>query len=126
MERKTLEALDYGKIQERLRERCASNGAKEWALQWYPSSDPREVERRLAETAEALLLIQNAQTPHFGGLRMIRQSLERAQKKGILTVEEVLAIRSSLEAYPEIRDRFMASQETPRLTALAAGIEPQP
>lgn len=126
MERKTLEALDYGKIQERLQERCASNGAKEWALQWYPSSDQREVERRLAETAEALLLIQNAQAPHFGGLRTIRQSLERAQKKGILTVEEVLAIRSSLEAYQEIRDRFMESQKTPRLTALAAEIEPQP
>ena len=37
MERKTLKALDYGKIQERLRERCASNGAKEWALQWFPA-----------------------------------------------------------------------------------------
>ena len=57
------------KLNELLAEKAASDSAKEAARALRPSSDPRQVMERLAETTDAKLMVEQKGSTSFSGLK---------------------------------------------------------
>ena len=54
MDKRSMHALEYDKIRQRLAGYCVNDGAKETALALEPESDRSEISRQLGFTDEAL------------------------------------------------------------------------
>ncbi len=132
---KTLERLEWGAILSRLagyartpptRTRLAGGtpGAPAGLSLFEP--DASGVRARLAETREALHLLEAGEAPPLGGVAELDPSLARARKGGVLDPAELLEVGSTLAALHETA-RFLGSraEEAPGLAAIAETIAPQ-
>ncbi len=130
VEQKTLERLDWPEVLARLdafartprgraRLAAASNGAG--ASLFEDSADGAR--ERLAETREALAILDAGERPPLGGVAEVAASLRRARKGGLLAAGALLDLLATLTA---LRDtaRFLAERgvQAPRLAALAESI----
>ena len=94
---KSLEKLELGKVLALLADQTASEAARARCLSIRPSTDEDEVRRRLHETSAACMQITRKGSPSLGGLHDIGPSVDRAQRGGCLSPEELLRIASVLK-----------------------------
>lgn len=89
-------ALELDKILKLLASRTACADAAQIAESLTPSASLEEVERLLAETDDAYVMMARFGAPPFGGLTDVTNSLRRAQAGGMLTMGELLRISGLL------------------------------
>ncbi len=89
-----------------------------------PTADLEEARRRLAETSEARLLLEEQGTVSVSGARDVRSYASGAARGATLTVEQLLEIKATLHAaatlkrtLEKVADRF------PLLAAIASGLD---
>ncbi len=83
-----------------------------------------EVKKRLAETGEALALLDRGSVPPMGGLAALDEALTRLEKRAALSGEALREIALVLRALRETRDLFEGCGEaTPLLAERALGFE---
>ena len=104
--------LEYHKIIALLADRTGSIMARELAEALEPVSDRDEVRKRLEETAEARGIYLTAVHVPLGGIRDIREYLQRAEIGAALDTEELLAVGSTLYAARRVKT-FFAECERP-------------
>jgi DNA mismatch repair protein MutS2 len=125
MNPKSLQTLEFPKILERLAGYTNFSASRELALALTPTSDLREAQERLAQTAEARALFAMRGTLTIGGARDVRPLLPRARRGESLLPQELLDIRATLQAGRTLRATFSRlGSQFPRLAEIAARIEP--
>lgn len=92
MDQRTLTLLEFDKIREMVGRHAATPVGKELVSRLRPARDAAVVSSRLAETSEACQLITTHGHAPFTGVHDIRDALQRAQKHGVLTVQELLDV----------------------------------
>jgi DNA mismatch repair protein MutS2 len=120
-----LAVLEFPAIVERLggATESAYGGALAGGL--LPSSDPAEVVRRQALTAEAVTLLDHAAEPSFAGLADIREAAARAARDGILGPGELNQISAAARIALEARRKLdSVGEHAPLLREHAARIDP--
>ncbi|MGN0958375.1 MAG: endonuclease MutS2 [Selenomonas bovis] len=123
MEKESYKVLEYEKIREMLAARAGSSLGKERARSLQPSTDYAEVEEQLEQTAEAVR-IHAVTSPPFGGIHDLRPLLKKIHMGAVLTLEELVDIRSTLYAMRRVKEFFKGLEiEAPTLKEWAHGIE---
>lgn len=123
MEKESYKVLEYEKIREMLAARAGSSLGKERARSLQPSTDYAEVEEQLKQTAEAVR-IHAVTSPPFGGIHDLRPLLKKIHMGAVLTLEELVDIRSTLYAMRSVKEFFKGLEiEAPTLKEWAHGIE---
>ena len=116
MEKESYKVLDYEKIREMIAARAGSSLGKERARSLQPSTDYAEVEEQLEQTAEAVR-IHAVTSPPFGGIRDLRPLLKKIHMGAVLTLEELVDIRSTLYAMRSVKEFFKGLEiEAPTLS----------
>lgn len=125
MNPRTLHVLEYGKILERVAERCAFSGGQELARALLPSDDLDTVRQRLAQTAEAMRLLEQKDDISFGGVHDVRAAADKATRSAVLFASELLEIRQTLLRARQLRTLLVRLENAfPSLAELAYNIEP--
>ncbi|MCI6171760.1 MAG: endonuclease MutS2 [Selenomonas bovis] len=123
MEKESYKVLEYEKIREMLAARAGSSLGKERARSLQPSTDYAEVEEQLEQTAEAVR-IHAVTSPPFGGIHDLRPLLKKIHMGAVLTLEDLVDIRSTLYAMRSVKEFFKGLEiEAPTLKEWAHGIE---
>ena len=123
MEKESYKVLEYEKIREMLAARAGSSLGKERARFLQPSADYAEVEEQLEQTAEAVR-IHAVTSPPFGGIHDLRPLLKKIHMGAVLTLEELVDIRSTLYAMRNVKEFFKGLEiEAPTLKEWAHGVE---
>lgn len=123
MEKESYKVLEYEKIREMLAARAGSSLGKVRARSLQPSADYAEVEEQLEQTAEAVR-IHAVTSPPFGGIHDLRPLLKKIHMGAVLTLEELVDIRSTLYAMRSVKEFFKGLEiEAPTLKEWAHGIE---
>ena len=119
---KTLDRLEWPDVVEWLRRlaRTPRGRARCEADDSLFEEDLGEARTRLAETSEARAILDEGALPPLEGVRDQTRVLGRLQKRGMLTGEELLGLRSTLGAIHET-SRFLLgrAEEAPRLAGWA-------
>jgi len=123
MDSAVLITLEFDKIRTRLAE-CAGSGiGRELAEGLEPVNDYSEVERRLAETTEALDIFGMVVAVPLGGIRDIRSQVKRAELGATLEPPEFMAVGSTLYAARRVKQFFSElKRSAPRLEETVAAI----
>jgi DNA mismatch repair protein MutS2 len=108
---RTLRVLEFPAIRERLTALCASPPGREIAAALGPSPEPAEAERGQQETSEARLLAETAGGLPVHGIRDIRSALHRARIEGVLSVDELLAVRDTAAVARTLKGFVAARRE---------------
>ncbi|MFN4293292.1 MAG: endonuclease MutS2 [Thermoflexales bacterium] len=122
---KHLHTLELPKILDRLATYCSFSASAALARALEPATEPVEVERRLAETAEARDVLGKNDQLGIGGARDVRAAARLAARGGVLEPQTFLEIRDTLLSGRNIQralSRFGALY--PQLTAIVNAIEP--
>ncbi|GAB4356133.1 MAG: hypothetical protein Fur0042_25420 [Cyanophyceae cyanobacterium] len=118
----TLELLEWGRLCDRVAAFAATALGAIAARRLRIPTERLETERLLAQTREVTdLERRSASALNFGGVRDIGGSLERAERQGVLSGEELLDIATTLAAARNLR-RAIAEHED--LVVLNGLIEP--
>ena len=107
MEKETYKIMEYDRIREMLADRASSRIGKEQAKTLEPSSDFDEVAEWLAETTEAVTVLETAMPP-FGGIFDIRPLLKKAKMGAVLVdgvVEQAFELAENLDAARPLLER---------------------
>jgi DNA mismatch repair protein MutS2 len=91
MDARVFRILEYEKVRELVRGYAASSLGREIITRMKPVQDDRLIHQRLTETTEARTVLAQA-TPPFQGLKDVRDALQRAQKEGVLTPQDLLDV----------------------------------
>jgi len=119
MEERTLRKLEFDKVRDRLAACCACALGRYWVEKLRPLHDPEVIRARLAETSEARALLDDRAVP-FGGIRDVREEVERARPGGMLNALELLAVAETLRGAEQLRNALTAdSGDFPHIRALA-------
>lgn len=94
---KAVFTLEFNKIRERLAALARTESAKELLMELMPSDDEAVVERLVGETTKAKELVVLKGMPPFGGVKNINALLDRADRGGMLSAAELLAVASVLK-----------------------------
>jgi len=125
MHPRTLAVLEYGKILERVAARCAFSGGQERALAMLPSDDLHTVQTWLAQTSEAVRLLEQKSDVHFGGVRDVRPHADKASRSAMLFAPELLEVRQTLLRARALRTLLTRIESGfPHLAEIGAAIEP--
>lgn len=122
---KHLHTLELPKILDRLAAHCSFSASAALARALEPATEPAEVERRLAETAEARDALGKNDQLGIGGARDVREAVRLAARGGVLEPQTFLEIRDTLLSGRNIQralSRFGAIY--PQLTTITNAIEP--
>ena len=103
MDSHSLHVLEYKKILDRLVAHTSNGIGRDFASQLEPLPYPETVIRRLQETREARLLRDHDAGIPLGGIRDIRETLERARIKTQLTGFELLEVMYTSAASRKVR-----------------------
>ena len=123
MNKDALKILEYDKIKARLIECATCNFGKDMARALEPADDPEEINRRLAETTEAVKLFALSGPP-LGGIVDIREIIRKIKLGRIAESIEVLDILNTMYAMREVKKYFKESElEVPLLKERAREIE---
>jgi DNA mismatch repair protein MutS2 len=123
MDSSVLHTLEFNKIRAMLAAATGSSLGREIAESLEPVSDSGEVEWRLAETQEAFDLLAAAAIVPLGGIRDIREMLQRAERGAILEPPDFVAVGSTLYAARRLKQFFAElNAPVPHLAETAAAI----
>ena len=84
-----LDVLEFERVREILAGMCDSPMGKEMASNMHPSTDAGHVRRRLKLVAEITQSLNESGQPDLTGISDQRRAVEMAEKKGILSAEEI-------------------------------------
>ena len=123
MDANALEVLEFPAIRERLARATATEHGAALAAALQPSSDPDEVARRQALTAEAIELLDESLEPPLEGIRDIREQAAHAALGGALSPQALRHVADT--ATGALRARGALDEAAaPLLRELAAAIDP--
>lgn len=122
----TLKVLEWQKVLDRLAAHTSNRMGREAALALAPTPFPEIVARRLQETREARALLDHDVGMPLGGIRDVRESVERATIEFLLTPHELLDIAQTLSAAQRLKTFLLKRAETYPLLAEIAGNMPVP
>lgn len=126
----TLRVLEYDKIKTIAAGYAVSAPGKAMALELMPATDLAEVERRLAETQEAMRLLRAGGQPRLDEIKDIRPQIAKLKAKGgVLEPGELLNIAAVLKAGRSLKVFFQQKETevlTPLLSGKARAIRPLP
>lgn len=97
MEESSLEILEFDKIIDRVQEFAATIIGKEIISRLQPVDNLNYVKNKLREVSSAREILEEYGRPPFGGIRDLREIIEKADKGIVLSVKEVMDVRSTLE-----------------------------
>ena len=100
---KSLKKLELDKVLALLAEQAASDDAKERCLALLPLTDDAEIRARQMETTAACKLITLKGSPGLSGIRDVGASLERADRGGCLSPEELLRVAGVLRCARQVK-----------------------
>lgn len=100
---KSLNTLEYFKIQERLKTKAESNLGKKIVDDLMPMKDYIKIESAQDETKESLNMVLKRGNPPLGGINDIKDNVIRANKGGILYPGILLKIGDSLRASRKLK-----------------------
>ena len=125
MDSKSIATLEYQKILDRLSGYTSFSASASMVRALRPTNDyPLAVERQ-ARTTEARRLLSDHADLSIGGARDVRPLAELAARGGVLAVEELLDIKSTLISSRDLHRFFTKLDlEIPNLRSIAAGLEP--
>ncbi len=127
MNEHTLRTLEFTKIRQRLAQYTFFSASQALVLRLQPSSDRQYIVARLAETSEAVHLLQVHPNASVGAARDISELAVRSQKGGIVEPVELLDIVSTLAAGRNIRNTIThQARELPRLARIAGRVVDAP
>src|SRR2546427_12705535 len=92
MDKHTLKVLEYASVLERLAAHSSNSMGREAALALTPDAAPELVARRLQETREARHILDSESGMPLGGIHDIREPIERAHIRHLLTPTELLDV----------------------------------
>ncbi len=98
MDKKVLQVLEFNKIIEQLKRYTASPLGKKAADELVPSDDIEYIRTAQRETSEAVSMIMKKGSLNLGGLHDITPQLKRVNMAGVLSIEELEAVRDFLYA----------------------------
>jgi DNA mismatch repair protein MutS2 len=124
MDAKTHRTLELPAILERLAGYAAFSASKELARSLQPVSDLVEIQRRLAETAEARLLIDSVDGVTIGGAHDVRPFVKAAVRGEVLEPSDFLEIKDTLISARRLRRSFEKAGSYPLLSALVETLQP--
>ena len=111
-----VKTLEFDKVKQNVAEKAATEQGKERLLGLPVSSDFETVKRMHMETAEALRILNEGKRFPFGGLYNIAEAVKRARIGSILDVEELMQIKSSMQAFGALKVFLLTqSDEHPNL-----------
>lgn len=106
MSRTAIELLEFDRVLEMLADRCHFSVSAERALELGPVSDTDQVRYLLTVTREAVDLLTDHVDFSVGGVRDIRETLERAERGSMLTPPELREVLDTLQASRNCRRSF--------------------
>ncbi|UFJ39176.1 endonuclease MutS2 [Brevibacillus humidisoli] len=126
MEQRVLNTLEYDKVIAMLVDKASSTLGKERAQELVPFTTIEEVQDAQQATEEASLVLRLKGSVPLGGIRDIRQSLQRARLRAMLSPADLLDIASTIYAGRRLKTFLLnlaEEQELPMLTGWAEQIE---
>lgn len=121
MDAHTLKVIEWSKVLERLAEHASNGMGREAALALEPSAYPEIVARRLQETREARWILERESGLPLGGIRDIREAVERAAIEYRLTPHELLDVGQTIAAARRLKTYLGKLHEKYPLLAEIAG-----
>ncbi len=110
MNNKTMEKLNYTKLKELVKSYCVSSLGKELIDKLKPSSDIKQVNRRLEETSEGRRLLDASYHIPLEGVFNINPLIEKMDKGGVLEPSELVTIGDFLRGCRKIKN-FIKDKE---------------
>lgn len=111
MNKRSLRILGFYQVQNMVVRLAPSKVSKEIARKLRPIDDEEAIIKALNDTEEALQCLQVETSVPFGGIRDIRQSLEKAKREVTLEPQECIDIWTNIQRYGEIRDYFTEKRD---------------
>ncbi len=123
MNDRSLEKLEFHKVTALLAKECATRLGRQKALELTPSREKERVRRRLEETSEAKTILRLQPLFHLGGVFDIRESLNLAEKNGVLEGSQLLEIMATCQSARRIKLALSQLKETyPIVQEIGGGI----
>ncbi|ABR47888.1 MutS2 family protein [Alkaliphilus metalliredigens QYMF] len=126
MNEKSIRVLEYGKMIDRLEERCLSAMAKEKARELRPIQSFGEITQLQSETSEAQsILIQRGNIP-LGGIHDIKQYLRKTEIGSYLDPKELLLVKDTLRTARNLKSFFKEGDDQtkhPIVSGLIQGLQ---
>ncbi|MGM9977391.1 MAG: endonuclease MutS2 [Clostridium sp.] len=110
MNNKTMEKLNYTNLKELVKSYCVSSLGKELIDKLNPSSDIKQVNRRLEETSEGRRLLDASYHIPLEGVFNINPLIEKMDKGGVLEPSELVTIGDFLRGCRKIKN-FIKDKE---------------
>lgn len=104
MNKKSLKTLEYNKIIDMVTEYATCEGGKALLKQLLPMDDINEINQSLCQTNDAMSRIYAKGSISFSGTKDIGISLKRLEVGGNLSITELLAISSTLNAVTRVKN----------------------
>lgn len=112
MNLKSLQALEYNKIIEKLSSYTSSDHARQMAENLKPMTDINDINAALKETNDALSRIYAKGSPSFSGIRDVRSCVKRLEKGSSLNIMELLGISSVLSCAAGAKSFFEETNDS--------------
>lgn len=123
MNERSLRVLEYPKIIAMLQQRTAFAPGAELAQRLVPLTGLQDVDEALADTEEALRLLETGGPDLLAGARDVREAVRRAGVGGVLSPGELLDVAATAAAVRRVRRALLHEPDHhPRLAARAAGM----
>ena len=125
MNTRALRVLEFEKIREQLSLFAQSDAGKALCLKLIPAGDRTEVEERLAETEEAVVILTYHGANPISSFRDVTEWLSLAEKGSTLSPRALLDIAEVLRVSAAVRASLVTEREnTPRITGEASLLQP--
>lgn len=122
---RSLAALEYDRVRERLAKACVCPGGAQFAKRLMPCETAEDAREQLALTADAIRLSTKFGDPPFAGVRDISDALQRAKIGASLQMGDLLRVAKVLSAIRAlVRYRDGAEAETTCLDDLFDTLAP--
>ncbi len=123
MDRRTLEVLELDKILSRLAAFASFSASEALLKALEPTTDLEETRRRQDETIEARAILAEKPSLTIGGARDVRSLARNAERGIVLTPEQFLDVKGTLQASATLKKGITSVAERfPLLAKVAEGI----
>ncbi|WAA11628.1 endonuclease MutS2 [Fervidibacillus halotolerans] len=123
MNRKVLEVLEFYKIRKQLMEFTQSELGRDLAEQLLPSTDYETIVRLQEETDEAATVLRLKGYVPLSGIFPIASSVKRAEIGGILSIDELMKISSTIQTARQLKKFLQPLIEEEALPILKNNME---
>lgn len=111
MNEKALSILEFDKVKEEIKRYTKTSVAKEIIDDLKPYENIFDINNKLKETEEALMLLIKKGAPPFEGLYDIRDSISRIEKGGSVIAGQLLKIAQMLKCSRKFKDYIYRKEE---------------